>query len=198
MYRRMTVAEAELPVLRRAAGYLVVGDDRYVYGKEVKYYEPFTWKWRLYLPTGRHFVVKIASGEIPPDGLPTIKPYEYSVNIEGEMAISANIRPLENNIWQMILDYKDEKLDFAQGIYYSAKSLSCSASAQIDASVMDKITQAKTYQSFVFGSDAVEAREPEKPVVLLRVRSMKNDGNGGWIPSMDSESGLMIWLEEKK
>jgi hypothetical protein len=198
MYRRMVEAEAELPVLRRAAGYLAVGDEKLVYGTIVKTYEPFTWKWRLFLPAGRHFVVKVASGDIPSAEMPNIESHECPIKLEGELAITVDIHQFENKSWSMTLNFKDEKLDFVQGIYYSAKSLDYSATIPISDSVMDQFSQAKTYQSICFGSAGIDSLAPDKAIDLLRARLMTMDSNGGWSPSNDPMPGIMIWLEEKK
>jgi hypothetical protein len=198
MYRRMVRAEAELPVLRRAAGYLAVGDEKLVYGRTVKTYEPNNWKWRLFLPAGHHFVVKVATGIIPQSGIPDIETQECPININGELALTVDIHQFENNAWMMTMNYKDEILDFDRGIYYSAKSLDYSVSIPVSASVMEKFTQARGYQSSCFGSSEIDNIAPDKPIDLLRARLGKMNSNGGWTSSDDPEPGILIWLEEQK
>jgi hypothetical protein len=98
-----TEAETQAAVMRKAASYLVVGDKHLVHGIEVKIYEPFTNKWRLYLPEQRRFVLKFASGEIPAQGTPTGKTDDFNIVGNGESVLFMQIRHREDDQWYLIL-----------------------------------------------------------------------------------------------
>ena len=44
-----------------------------------------------------------------------------SIYANGEIAVTADIDQFEDKNWEMILDYKSEKLDLAKGIYYDSE-----------------------------------------------------------------------------
>ena len=196
--RRMTEAEAEAKVVRKAAGYLVVGDRKLVHGHLVPTHEPFSWKWRLFLPSGRHFRIYVASGDIPQQGMPNIKPQGLSIAANREIAVTADICRFEDKNWEMILHYKSEKLDLAKGIYHDYPVPSYEETIPISASVTEAFRDNPGSECSGFGLSGTEVSDPDKIIVLLRHRQMKKTGDKKWSVTKDSVPGIMIWLEEQK
>jgi hypothetical protein len=205
MYRRMcdaerrkTEAEAEAAVVRKAAGYLVVGDQKLVHAHQVPTHEPFSWKWRLFLPSGHHFRINVASGDIPQQGMPNIKPLGLSIAARGEIAVTADIHQCKDKNWEMILHYQNEKLDLAKGIDYTYPVQGYEITIPISTSVTEAFRENPGSECSGFGLSGTEVSDPDKTIVLLRNRQMEKTGDKKWTRTKDLVPGIMIWLEEKR
>ncbi|MDA1050242.1 MAG: hypothetical protein O3C40_07150 [Planctomycetota bacterium] len=63
---RLYFANSELRELRREVGYLDVRNTNLPYIVAVKTLDDLTWKWKLYLPAGRKFIIREFLGDAPP------------------------------------------------------------------------------------------------------------------------------------
>jgi hypothetical protein len=210
MYRRMVVAErqtvlaeqrrmeaeSQAALMRKAAGCLVIGDPKLVHGFEVETHEHMAWKWRLFLPSHRRFVLKVATGDLPPQGMPNDEPNETPLGLDGEIAIKATLRKTTWNTWEMILSYSNEKLDLKKGAYEPSRSSSKSFS--VSSSVMEKFEGDCSYDSDRFGGSGTETAGADKPIILLRNRLLKKSATGQTISLAGPMPGIAIWLEKQK
>ncbi|MCC6123580.1 MAG: hypothetical protein IT426_01320 [Pirellulales bacterium] len=199
---RMVQAEAEAALMRKAAGYLVVGHKGVIHGAEVLTSEELFWKWRLYLPPERRFVLKVFSGETPKEGLPAGKSYSHPLLLSGEMWLSVTIRQLKEKetVWLMTVSYQNQKLDPVTFTYTTGTGSDCTFTVPISAAVMDELTSETkiTRCGFHFGQSGTEIEQYGDPVILLEERMALNVGKGEWTDSPMPMPGIMIWLEEQK
>jgi hypothetical protein len=192
MYRRMSKAEQESAILRKDAGYLAVGDENLFYAVSVKTYEPYAWRWRIYVPSGHRLSLKVASGEIAKEGIPAI-PVNSSVlyNNQNEMMLNAALRQDKDNRWLLFLTLGHGK----SGV--SGQSFD---SIPIPDAVAKKNTDGNgAYNIHFFGADGADTQAMDKPIVLLRYRLAKISATGGYgEETPDPMLGFIIWLEVKK
>ena len=204
--RRAAQAQEEAANMQQAAGYLTIGDRKLVHASFAPTKERFTWKWRLFLPPERHFVLKSVVGEIPSQGMPEGEPCEHVLAESGAIAIYAEIRQTEDKNWQLVLSYSDQKLD-VNGYYGSTHAVI--RTFPVSSSVMEKLSKvSETYTdpnskgfgfiNTILGISGTETAEPDKTIILLRERLYRRLGQGRWTDLPEPMPGTMIWLEEKK
>ena len=188
MYRRMSKAERESEILRKDAGYLDVGDEKLFHAAAVKTYDPRAWRWRIFFPSGHPLTLKVASGEIPKEGLPTV---------------SVDSSRLANKRSEMILNVSLRQDKDDQGFIYLALGDQNSESYDrfpLSDSVAKQISDGNgCYNSHIFGAAETAIQEADKPIVLLRHRLAKKLPSGGYDgETSDPMPGIMIWLEAEK
>jgi hypothetical protein len=212
MYRRVgeaerakADAEGQMELMRMAIGYLKIGDKTLVHGREIETREPLAWKWRMFLPENRHFIAKMACGEIPADGMPTISDVtgELQLPFNGELVVSVNTHQSSTGDWTMDVDARNEKFDFAKLMYSS--SAGASASFRIPDSIATLYTRISGEQVISFGGFEIQTNPADHPIVLRRDRFPRNqDGTdtqstySTFTVSSEPAPGVMIWLEEVK
>ncbi len=197
MYQRMTKAERQNAVLRKAAGYLVIDDKKLIHGLTVKTYEPNTWKWRLFVPKGHRFVVRMAWGWVPDRGFPKGPSHDHPLGMDGEMTLEAKLRETKSkDDWSLDLTWQDEKLDLEKGAYVEGITCSYGTSVVCPSSFMKNYSDQLSCSGF--GLDGTEIQNVDQPVVLLRSRFSKKVAQGAWIMPAGPSPGFVIWLEEQK
>ena len=55
MYWRLSQSEQELVKLRNMAGYLKIEDENLFYAIAIETDEPWTWRWRVFMPAGHKY-----------------------------------------------------------------------------------------------------------------------------------------------
>ena len=194
MYRRMAKAEAEAEVLRKAAGYLVVGDEKMVHGFKIETHEEFRWKWRLFIPPSHKYSIKVASGDLPQEGIPDHAECDEQMNFVGEMVVSADVEQSnDKDKYMMTLSIWNEKLDLVRGTYCpEMQQRVFGTSTTISASVIENLRVGRAESRIEFGDCGTQTSDPNQPVILLSRIIIPQDDASAPGP------GIMIWLEEKK
>jgi hypothetical protein len=195
MYRRTAEAEGENNILRKAAGHLVVSDEKLVYGRKLETNDPFLWKWRLFLPKGRRFVLKATTSEIPPKRLPDTVACICPIGTwaGSEVLLAADIDHSPNGTWFVILKVEKQKLDLAKGLCCDDPgSIRVWGGIPISSPTIELLKGGGLECDF-FGDLDTEAADPGEPITIMRVRPINESA-----PRKAPEPGVMIWLEELK
>jgi len=91
---------AELKRLRALVGELTISDPDKVHAIRVPTTGELKWQWRVYLPEGREFVLRLITGEVPRTGVPA---HAYGVRSyldrSGEFLLSANVEKDRRGTW---------------------------------------------------------------------------------------------------
>jgi hypothetical protein len=198
--RQKSESETQSAVLRKAAAYLAIRDRKLVHGYQIfsDEPEPFSWKGRLFLPPGHHFRMNVVCGDIPPEGMPVIKPHVTNIAPSGEFVVTLHVNQFVDKNWEIFLQFQNEQLDLNKGILRVDPVYSYNIPVPISSSMTEKFRLGHKTEASSFGVASIETAEPDKVIVLLRERHMKKTGNGGWSIAKEPMPGIMIWLEEKK
>jgi hypothetical protein len=210
MYRRMEKAERENVMLRAEAAYLTVGDESQFHAAYVKSYNRFAWRWRMFVPRGRHLVVKAYFGDVPQSGMPKFDVEAAGAQgnggavgtadmplmildgrpFDGEMVMNAELRQDKDGKWQLYLTFNDRRLsDVASGGVQSYSSIPLPDAA-------GKIIEGScATTSAIVGEKGTESKSLDEPIVLLRHWYLVG---GGGSQNQSQTPGIMIWVEEKK
>jgi hypothetical protein len=185
MYRRMAIAERDSAILRKDAGYLAVSDEKLFHAVSVKTYDPFAWRWRLFIPPKHKLVVKAMSGDIPAEGMPDLENMQKTANgIEGESILNVALRQDKNDRWMLYITMTEQN---GQSQKYEVLPLSDSAT---------KIITQSSYgsTSTILGEGGAVSQTVEKPIILLKHQFLKSNPTS--TPKLSP--GITIWLEEQK
>jgi hypothetical protein len=71
LQREVGPLRAEVRRLRDEVGFLDVEDQSKVHAIQVRTTDELTWKWRLWIPPGRRYALRVDGGMIPKTGFPT-------------------------------------------------------------------------------------------------------------------------------
>ncbi len=86
-YRRMERAETEVGQYRDEMGYLDISNRSKASARMIRQVDPNRWTWRVYLPPGRHFRFRMATEQIPAQGLPERQGDMSPAQSEGEQLV---------------------------------------------------------------------------------------------------------------
>jgi hypothetical protein len=192
---RMVQAEAEAALMRKAAGYLVIGDRKLVHGFKIATHEEFRWRWRLFIPSGHDYSIKVASGDLPQEGIPDHAEYDEPMNYVGEIVVCADVEQSKvEDKYVMTLSIWNEKLDLVRGTYCPEKQRNVfDTSIPISASAIEKLHVGPVEGRIEFGDGGTQTSDPNQPIILLSRILIPQDGDAS-APG----PGIMIWLEEQK
>lgn len=91
---------AELQRLRSLVGELTISDPDKVHAIRVPTTGELKWQWRVYLPEGREFMLRLITGEVPRTGVPAhafrVRSHLYR---SGEFILSANVEKDRWGTW---------------------------------------------------------------------------------------------------
>jgi hypothetical protein len=174
LWREVGPLRAEVRRLRDEVGYLPVDDPGKLQAIQVDTGEELLWKWRVWLPENRVYLVRERSEEIPKDGFP---PEHGSIGIRdpGEHVITYRItRDPRNGQWY--------------GNLHAA-----SGGTGKDAHPWVEWPSRTSSGGGVGGT--TRTFEPDERVELIRLR-VSQASNSSMIE--DPSAGFMIWLEPSK
>lgn len=167
--------------MRKELGRLVVSDPNKVNIIAVPTYEEMLWRWRIYVPKGKSFQLAALTHQIPQTGFLTAADSESTGLIkEGEYLLTATIRPNRNGAWQLMVAAPQSSSGF--GI------------ADDHAKWLSGNPGWSTEQA---GSTSTEVSDLAQPMVLLRVRSMKQTAPGTSSTTPEPSDGVMIWIKKQ-
>ena len=169
-YRELTKLRAENRRLRNEVGELSINDPAKFYAMAVPMDEPFTWKWRVWIPAGRRFDLNYTSENIPSAGFPN--PNGAFENLPpGEHVVVYRIRkdPIDGHWKERVL---------------------CNSSSMGERE-QDWVAWPRSKSADQEGVNRHSKEFPtDKPLVLARRRV---GPVGSEIP--DPSPGFMVWLE---
>lgn len=163
---------AEVRKLRDEVGALSIDDPKKVYAIQVRMTPDYVWKWRVWVPEGRSYLLKYAGENIPKAGIP--KPNGFiTVNKSGETWVQYNISPeAAATRWAGSLQTPGGSVGGASQDWVKWKRQVSSGESVVH-----------TTKEF----------EPDKVIVLARHRVSENAASSNQIE--DPSGGFMIWLE---
>jgi hypothetical protein len=92
--------KAEVKRLRDEVGVLNIEDETKVHAIQVRTNDELRWKWRLWIPPGRKYVLRTAGGMVPKTGFPS-EGGTISIYNEGEMWVEFKImRDPKSGTWE--------------------------------------------------------------------------------------------------
>ena len=161
--------------LRRDAGLLVVDNPSAVSVLQAVTRQDLTWRWSIYLPQGK-WLLKCAFEHIPGAGLPEARAqhcYFPAANVMGkETQLHVSLRKGEWDQWKCVIEFEGGR-------------------AKCGLRPAHALTAGKAFGSESGGALQEETFDPDKPVVLLRVRAVPPSSPQARAP----QDGIMIWLE---
>jgi hypothetical protein len=175
LWREVGPLREEVHRLRNETGVLVVDDPTKIHAFQVKTRDELTWKWRMWIPAGRSYVIRSFADGIPKDGFPTSG---------GSLFI--------HEPGEYVVGYEIDR-DRTDGKWYGKATLAGTGSAGKD---HQPWVEWKTRTSTGGGvPNIVRTFEPGHRVELIRHRvSQVSDST----KIEDPSAGFMIWLEPTK
>jgi hypothetical protein len=173
--------------LRAEAGYLTAEDPDKVAVRLIHTLDDFTWRWKTHLPKGR-WILHSATRNIPQIGFPNAADSSHATSY-GSVATTAIDSPIEASVrksaggqWQVVTEFRG-------GVRWPLDPTHA-------------LTVPSSTSSEVAGGGREETFDPNKPIVLLRVRAASTTPG---VPSQNTRTipttpcdGLMLWLERKE
>jgi hypothetical protein len=174
LWREVGPLRADVLRLRNEVGALMIDDETKPCAIRVRTSDDLTWKWRVWIPQGREYLLRCAGESIPKQGFPAGNS-SISLSTAGEIWIEYHIAfDPRSQTWQ-------DKLTTRTG--------SVGSSQQVWASWSNRTST----------SDGVEyetkCSEPGKTIILARVRVSQAQNSQD---IEDPSAGFMIWLEPLK
>jgi hypothetical protein len=173
LYAELVPMRVELRRLRDEVGELSIEDKTKLNAIAVRTKEPFTWKWRVWIPSGRKYQLHYADRDIPRQGFPRGHGMLF-ISEPGEMWIEYRIsRDPNTGKWM-------DKLSTSNG--------------SVGSSQQDWV-EAPRRTSSVSGVGTTTAEMPPGEIALItrqKVSTKATMTNASQIE--DPSSGFMIWL----
>jgi hypothetical protein len=172
LWHEVRPLRAEVRRLRDEVGALSIDDPKKVYAIQVRTTPDYIWKWRVWVPEGRTYLLKYAGENIPNAGIP--KPNgSITVNTIGETWVQFNISPeAAATRWAGSLQTPGGSVGGASQDWVKWKR------------------QVSSGESVVH---ATKEFEPDKVIVLARHRVSEKATSSNQVE--DPSAGFMIWLE---
>jgi hypothetical protein len=178
LWREVGPLRADVHRLRDEVGALSIDDPTKPCAIRVRTESEFAWKWRLWIPEGRAYVLNYGSENIPKQGFPASHG-SITLDEPGETWVEYQIAPDSNS---------------GSGIWMD--SLRMLNGASVGSRQQDWVK----WKSRVGAGDGVsyttKVSEPGEVIVLARERVSKTATNSEQIE--DPSAGFMIWLDPTK
>lgn len=174
LWREVGPLRAEVLRLRNEVGSLTIDDDTKPHAIRVRTSEDFTWKWRIWIPRGREYLLKYADESIPRQGYPAGQG-SITLSEPGELWIEYRIAfDPRSKSWQAKLS---------------------TPSASVGGSQQDWVNWPSRTTAGEGIGYKTESHEPGKIILLDRERisQVSNSQN-----IEDPSAGFMIWLVPTK
>jgi len=140
---------------------------------------PFTWRWRLYVPKNRRFILRTANSQIPESGFATPLGWVGDELPAGELIVTIAAHKDAGGKWSIVTMVPNERSRFP---------VAPNETAWLNSGY---------YGWRQTGRDGVVAFDSDQPVLLLRARE-SIVANGRHSVNMKPTNGVMVWIEEQK
>jgi hypothetical protein len=186
MYRRMSNAERELVTLRNIAGYLKIDDESLFHAINLDSNEPFTWRWRVYLPAGHKYSWRFNYGDIPANGMSKYFSYttDGSASNKGSEII-VHLSPQKDPYNNWLIKLTRQSVD-------GGKHSTTFTTSNDD---IIQLLQANMTEGECLAEGKTISCKLDKPIIFLKRRIGENQPNGSWKSSQNPMPGIMFWLE---
>jgi hypothetical protein len=168
-----------------------VGDPKLIHAIALDSDNPRTWQWRLFIPKGNRYAWKLASGEIPRDGVPArsrvgISNEPYWEN-DNEVLVTATLRRESESTWRFSVRSR----------IGGNKNQMGEADLEIPAEELQWMDKADCTDGRRLGDHGTEALDPRGPIILLQHRLCERLSDGSARPSKGAAPGFILWLEKQ-
>jgi len=172
LYRELKPLRAEVRRLRDEVGVLSIDDPKKVAAIRVRTTPDYIWKWRVWIPEGRSYLLKYAGDTIPKSGIPKANGY-ITMSQSGEDWVQFKITPEAGATrWAGYLE---------------------TPHGSIGSASQDWVKWKQTVGSGDGVGHMSKDFEPDKVIVLERHRVSQTVNSSSQIE--DPSAGFMIWLE---
>ena len=187
LYRRIRELEPALHKLRNEVGELTVDDPELPHAIKIPDYDDTSFRWRLYLPAGKKFVLRcVASTSIPARGLPSIESGEHFMSWEFDSTRS-------DTEWiQAIAFDKDRQGDWR--LVLSRGSERRSVTRLLPDEMQGWLEEEQSPALIISGLGATVSAKPGEPLVLFWQLRKKTVPDGPEI--VEPTIGVVAWVEE--
>ena len=187
LYQRIRVIEPALRKLRNEVGELTVDDPELPHAIRIPDYDDTSFRWRLYLPTGKKFVLRCAvSTSIPARGLPGID--------SDECFMSSEFRSTDSNTdWIQAIAFDKDR----QGVWrlvLSRGSERMSVSRPLPDEMQGWLEEEQSPTWSISGKGATVFAKHGEPLILFRQRRVAVIE--GEPLSEEPTMGVVAWIEE--
>jgi hypothetical protein len=187
MYRRMADAERELVNLRNLVGFLKIDDENLFYVIALESNEPWTWRWRVYLPAGYKYGWYLGNGDISPDG-----------KCNGTSSGVVDGSPVSKGTEAIVSIAIGKDLDDRWSLHLLCKATNGTynrmTSGLIPDVIINKLKEMNVDEHI--GRAKTETRKLDKQIILLNFRSCEKISDRSWnISSPDPRPGIIAWLK---
>lgn len=187
LYRRILELEPALDKLRNEVGELTVGDPELPHAIKIPSYDDASFRWRLYLPAGKKFVLHCAaSTSIPARGLPSIESGEYFMSWEFDST------RLGTDWIQAIAFDKDRQGDWR--LVLSRESEGRSVTRLLPDEMQGWLEEEQSPALIISGQGATVSANPGEPLILFWQLRKKIVPDGPEI--VEPTTGVVVWIEE--
>ncbi len=97
--QRIGPMRAEIAQLRTELGYLTIEHPAKIHALQVQTGDPLTWSWRVYLPPGRTYRIRCASGFLPDQQGPTFNAWRALTQPMREAGAATDAIPTLREFW---------------------------------------------------------------------------------------------------
>ena len=165
--------------MRKDLGRLVIEEPNKLNIVAVPTYEDMLWRWRIYVPKGQSLHLCSVSQDIPMTGIPANFSSSGPME-EGEYVLTAAIRPDRKGSWQITVSGPHSS---------SGIGIADDRAQWLSGNVGWSTEQA--------GTPAAQVSDLSQPMVLLRVRAMKQTAPGSSSTTTEPSDGVMLWLKKQ-
>ena len=170
-------------------GELVITDPAKLHAVAIPTYDSLTWRWRLHVPNQTKYGIRIATHEVPENGIP---PNGESLSLPGgDHEFTATIRKDRNGEWAM-------NMIFTQRTPMGTVGSSQQNTLAMAPDQLQWAAHESSSTSRQAGSNGTESMTPGEPMVLLRHRIMRGLDGGSRSTVPEPCDGVMIWIAEEK
>jgi hypothetical protein len=175
LWREVGPLRADVRRLRDEVGALSVDDKTKLHAIRVRTADEFVWKWRIWIPEGRAYLLKDVGGKIPKEGFAQAN---GSIRLDepGETWVEYRISP-----------------DPVSGLWMDHLRTS---NASVGSSTQEWVKWKQRVSTSGGVSYTTLASEPGETIILARERVSQSATSSSKIE--DPSAGFMIWLEPTK
>jgi hypothetical protein len=173
MYWRFSQFEQEIKKLRYIAGYLKIEDENQFYALALDSPEPWTWRWRVYLPAGYKYSWHIDSGNLPDISIPNNDgaiSSDRAVRNKGiEATVDLSLRNNPEGVWYLYLTFQSA---------HEKRSLR----AAVSDDVVNRILNVKIIRGRNIGEGKVFSSKIDQSsmIIFVKRRFAEKQPDGSW------------------
>jgi hypothetical protein len=174
LQREVGPLRAEVKRLRNEVGFLSLEDESKLHAIRLRTPDELTWKWRLWIPPGRKYALRVDGGMIPKTGFPT-EGGTIGIYDAGEMWVEYRIQ-------------KDPKTGSWQGMMYTS-------SGGVGGGEQKWVEWGRRVGTGEGVGNTTHVAPPDEVLILGRFLHSQTAKDSTQIE--DPASGFVIWLEPK-